>query len=251
MYYFPCPPLQPNISPQTPGSKMAFTLLFPTSEPSPRMILLPRRLFSTCEFLFKHHLLRAAVSDSVELGLLHKDFAQLSFLIQRFSSPLDDNSTKAAITWVLFTLGDLTGAQKMSVHELAYRTQIPLLAVTPRSLISYPHPQTPAPPGRSLTQQSPHGQGLLWSGPDNHVGPSTMKASCVKSSDGSLPASTVRNSSLVILRPALLSQHSVGPNHVTHICLPTGVNVPEGHALAYTSVHPYTASHGMLGTEQM
>lgn len=91
---------------------MAFTLLFPTSEPSPLMILLPRRLFSTCEFPFEHHLLRAALSDSVELGLLHKDFAQLSFLIQRFSSPLDDNSMKAAITWVLFTPGDLTGAQK-------------------------------------------------------------------------------------------------------------------------------------------
>lgn len=129
-----------------------------------------------------------------------------------------------------------------NVHELAYRTQIPLLAVTPRSLISYPHPQTPAPPGRSLTQQSPHGQGLLWSGPDNHVGPSTMKASCVKSSDGSLPASTVRNSSLVILRPALLSQHSVGPNHVTHICLPNWSKCPRGTC---TRVHLCTSLHGL------
>lgn len=45
--------------------------------------------------------------------------------------------------------------KKIPVHELAYGTQSPMLAVTPPSLIFYPHPQTPAPPGRSLTHVGP------------------------------------------------------------------------------------------------
>lgn len=52
---------------------------FRISESSDLRILLPRRFFSTSEFLFRDHLLRAALkaalSDSVELVLLHKDFS--------------------------------------------------------------------------------------------------------------------------------------------------------------------------------